>query len=528
MEAGYVMNYFVNISRALGASALVALLAGCGGGSNPLSLAPSGGVSTLSHGRQCSTGHKPCLARVLLISLDGMHGIDLQNFVATHPNSTLAALSKSGVTYTNAHAPVPTDSYPGLLALVTGGHPASTGVYYEDSFDRTLYPPHSNCTGPVGTEVALDESIDLNANAIDGGGGINPPALTQQLVKGVCTQVYPHNFLRVNDIFEIVKAHGGLTAWSDKEQSYEMLNGPSGTGVDELYNREINAGGTTSSLELTEAYDDGKVAALINEIDGKSPTGTPGVGVPALFGMNFQAVSVGQKLAADPTSGLPGGYIDATGTPGTLLEGALEHTDASLGKFVAELQKQGLADSTLIIISAKHGQAPINRTLRRAVSDAIYGTALASNLGNGRYQTDDLALIWLQDRSPANEDSALNNLRAIATTAAFENGTLYTPGHYPPGFGDFSDPRIPDFAVKVDLGAIYTGGTKIAEHGGFSDDDSHVALLVSYPQLKSATITDEVQTAQVAPTLLEALGINGRELQAVRQEYTDDLPGLSF
>ena len=521
------MNVLVNGLRALCAGVLVSLLAGCGGGSNPLAL-PSGARTDLSHGRHCANGHKPCLARVLLISFDGMHGIDLQNFVATHPQSALASLSKSGVTYTDAHAPVPTDSFPGMLALATGGHPASTGIYYEVSFDRSLYPPNSGCKGTLGTKVAFDESIDFNANAIDGGGGVNPATLTQQLINGVCTQVFPHNFLRVNTIFEVVKAHGGRTAWSDKEQSYEVLNGPSGTGVDDLYNREIAAGGTTGSLTATENYDDGKVLALLNEIDGKSARGVPGVGVPALFGMNFQAVSVAQKLKTDPTTGLPGGYTDATGTPGTLLEGALEHTDASLGKLLAELQKQGLDKTTLVVISAKHGQAPINHALRRAVSDAIYGTALASNLGNGRYQTDDLALIWLQDESPANESSALANLQAIATTAAFENGTLYTPGNYPAGWGHFGDPRIPDYAVKVDLGAIYTGGSKIAEHGGFSDDDTHVALLVSYPGLKAATITDTVQTAQAAPTLLEALGINARELQAVQQEYTDDLPGLNF
>ncbi|HEY0798432.1 MAG TPA: hypothetical protein VGD50_04735, partial [Candidatus Baltobacteraceae bacterium] len=157
-----------------------------------------------------------------------------------------------------------------------------------------------------------------------------------------------------------------------------------------------------------------------------------------------------------------------------------------------------------------------------------YGSTLASNLGNGRYQTDDLALIWLQDRSRANEESALAKLKGIAVPAGFDQGTLYSPGNYPSGFGKFSDPRMPDFAVKVNLGVIYTGGTKVAEHGGFSDDDSHVALLVSYPQLKSATITDQVQTTQVAPTLLEALGINGQELQAVREEYTSDLPGLDF
>jgi hypothetical protein len=273
-----------------------------------------------------------------------MHGVDLQRFVEKNPTSTLAKLSRMGVTYANAHAPVPTDSFPGLLALTTGGHPKSTGVYYEVSYDRSLYPKGSDCTGTPGTVVAMDESIDYDSTKIDGGGGVNPANLTKQLVNGSCLRVYPHNYLRVNTIFEAIKAaHRGPTAWSDKEQSYEMLNGPSGHGVDDFYNREIAAGGTTSSLPATEAYDDTKVAAIINEIDGKTAVGQPGAGVPAIFGMNFQAVSVGQKLLHyDGANGPRDGYQDASGTPTVHLEQAIEHTNASIGLFVEELRKKGL------------------------------------------------------------------------------------------------------------------------------------------------------------------------------------------
>ena len=83
--------------------------------------------------------------RVLLISIDGLHQADLARFVGQSPTSTLARLSHQGVQYLNAHATTPSDSFPGLLALVTGGTPRSTGVYYDDSYDRTLYPPGSNC-----------------------------------------------------------------------------------------------------------------------------------------------------------------------------------------------------------------------------------------------------------------------------------------------------------------------------------------------------------------------------------------------
>src|SRR5215471_20755786 len=72
---------------------------------------------------------------VLLISVDGMHALDLTNYVNSHPNSALAALSKHGKTYTNATSSLPSDSFPGLAALVTGGSPITTGFWYDVSFN---------------------------------------------------------------------------------------------------------------------------------------------------------------------------------------------------------------------------------------------------------------------------------------------------------------------------------------------------------------------------------------------------------
>ena len=42
-----------------------------------------------------------------------------------------------------------------------------------------------------------------------------------------------------------------------------------------------------------------KVQGILNQIAGFTHDGKTRVGVPAVFGMNFQAVSVGQKLAKD-------------------------------------------------------------------------------------------------------------------------------------------------------------------------------------------------------------------------------------
>ncbi len=89
--------------------------------------------------------------RVLLISIDGFHAMDLAVFVRSHPNSALALLSSSGITYTEASTSRPSNSFPGLLSLVTGGSPASTGVWYEGAYARTLSAPGSDCK-TVGTK----------------------------------------------------------------------------------------------------------------------------------------------------------------------------------------------------------------------------------------------------------------------------------------------------------------------------------------------------------------------------------------
>ena len=71
---------------------------------------------------------------------------------------------------------------------------------------------------------------------------------------------------------------------------------------------------------------------------------------------------------------------------------------------------------------------------------------------------------------------------------------------------------------------IYTGGTKLAEHGGFSDDDRNVALIVSSPRIAPRVAIDLVETKQIAPTILDALGLDPSKLDGVQKEGTQKLP----
>jgi type I phosphodiesterase/nucleotide pyrophosphatase len=493
------------------------------------------------------------IKHVLLISVDGLHALDLSNFVATHADSTLAELGRHGVTYSNNATSSPSDSFPGLASLVTGGSPVTTGLWYDDTYNRALSPPAQtdglgnpggSCPGKIGTNVAWDEAVDIDLTRLDGGGGLNPKFLVRNPDNG-CKTILPHEYLRVNTIFEVVKAGGGRTAWTDKHPSYEWVNGPSGRGVDDFFGPEINSipvalpqfpgcapvpfadptpdDGWTNSFEDIKCYDSIHVQAVINQIDGFTHDHSKKVGVPALFGTNFQAVSVGEKLAVDPVTGLKGGYTDVLGTPGQGLAGELEFIDQSIGRFVRELKAQRVFDSTLIIISAKHGQSPIDGGKRRGIGGgqptATIGSADAFDI------SDDGSLIWLTDPSLApavvQTLSTPANQQALGIQEIFAGQSLRNKFDNPG-----ADPRTPDIILKVNTGVIFTGGSKLSEHGGFNEDDVHTALLVSFPSLEHAVVKSAVSNQQVAPTIIKALGLDPNDLDAVRKEQIAPLPFL--
>jgi hypothetical protein len=434
--------------------------------------------------------------------------------------------------------------------MITGGSPRSTGVYYDASYDRALSPPAqagaSLCPGVKGTFVDYAETADVDLTRLDAGGGLDPKRLPRDPARG-CAPVYPHSFLKVNTIFEVIRAAGGYTAWADKHPSYDIVNGPSGTGVIDLYTPEINSlvvalpgvpgcdpvrdptatDAWTSSFQNIQCYDTLKVQAVLNEIDGKTHDGKAPAPVPNVFGMNFQAVSVGQKLV-EKTLGKTGGYLDALGTPSAALLGEIQFVDGAIGQMVAELKKRGLFESTLIIVSAKHGQSPIDPQRRMRIpadnpADASPGEILGSLAAQAT--EDDISLLWLTDQSQT--PGAISTLEANATTAAI--GEIFGGRALSLMFNDpLTDTRTPDIIVMPNVGVIYTGGKKkISEHGGFAHDDTNVMLLVANPRLARATVPGPVETTQIAPTIVHVLGLDAASLQAVGTEGTQLLPGLN-
>ena len=136
---------------------------------------------------------------------------------------------------------------------------------------------------------------------------------------------------------------------------------------------------------------------------------------------------------------------------------------------------------------------------------------------------DDAMLFWLRDQSTtaAAVTVLLNN-----TTNAFIQDVLsgdLLKLRYP---DPLVDPRTPDIIAIGKPGTIYSGNKKLAEHGGFNDQDQNVPLVISRPGLSAQTIKSPVTTAQLAPTILQMLGLNPFLLQAVQIERTTALPGF--
>jgi predicted AlkP superfamily pyrophosphatase or phosphodiesterase len=514
----------------------------------------------LSFNVSAGDGHwRPQIEHVLLISVDGLHALDVANFVESHPESALAELSEHGVTYSNARTPANSDSFPGLLALVTGGSPISHGLFYDVSYDRTVFDPtNTKCTGGAGNMMVYDESIDVYNAAFVSQNVIDTAKLPRVLdANGKCVPQFPHNAIRTNTIFEVVRAAGGHTAWADKHPAYDLVNGPSGKGVDDLYTPEItNTGGfdATVSVVCTVENDQKKVKAIINEIHGLRHDGSSGAGVPVVFGMNFQAVSVGQKLEKDNSNGScttdvnpklngqPGGYKDGSGTPTDVLAYALQKTDEALGQMIKALKDQDIYESTLFIVTAKHGQSPINPVkinkpghfadLVAALPDAgtnpggiaIAKAAACSTGPCGFVQDDDIALIWLQDQSQTQAVAAYLNANA---NALFIDEVLAGDEIELKFNSPATDSRTPDVLVQPVYGTVYTSSkAKNAEHGGFSFGDTNLGLIVSNPNLHARVLKTPVSTSQVAPTILKELGIEPDALKSVRIEETKVLPGL--
>ena len=591
----------------LGAAAAV-VAAGAIGGSAAVSAQPD-------HGH-----HQQRIQHVLLISVDGMHQSDLNWYVAHHPGSELAKLASGGAEFTNNHTADPSDSDPGGTAIMTGGDPRATGVYYDVEYSHAVDEAGAPCTPgqpATGGDVIYD-SPDDKLNAVPdflGGSGTFPsfdadgsiyhgqnnvdtnPKAIMNMTPTPQTALNPGTFpvdptdLPADHAVGLPEGQLDLRRHPQRRPAHRMVGQALDLHVVQRRRDRAATRSTTSSARrstrrrssrtachirrttdwahidaATKQYDGYKVQAIINEIDGLDHSGSQNVGIPAIFGMNFQTVSVAQKVDWPATLNGP----DATATTRTVRRSSPATSRARPDAGPAALQRvrlvnarysdgqrapeePGLAGSTAIIVTAKHGQSPQDPLLLKRIKDGpiidAINAAWTAQTGDPNKlivagTDDDLWQSYLSVKTQKAADFVKDYLWNHDATAVLYNndgvnrGTeqvahsglahIYAGHEAARFFGvPYGDPRYPDVFGRVQVGTVYTGGTKIAEHGGDNPGDRDVPLLVYAPGTVSPRESGAwVETTQVAPTVLRLLGLDPDALNAVQIEGTQVLPGI--
>ena len=280
----------------------------------------------------------------------------------------------------------PDDKLPAVPDLLHNGSGNTFPAFDEDG---SIYP------GGIDTNPGLIMNLTPHPQS-----GLNPA--TYPVDPKTCQPIQPWDYVEVNTIFQVIHNAGLRTAWSDKHAIYTSFNGPGSNGmsIDDFFGPEIDSqavepngvpypddGAWTDDNAATKQYDSYKVQAVINWINGYEHSGHgPKVGTPAIYGMNFQVVSTAEKLKSSPAvligpnaqgkytlgPSLPGGYVTVDGqqVPGPLLRSALDYVNDALQRMVNTIQADGEAGSTAIILTAKHGQSPLNDSQLQRINDA--------------------------------------------------------------------------------------------------------------------------------------------------------------
>jgi len=226
----------------------------------------------------------------------------------------------------------------------------------------------------------------------------------------------------------------------------------------------------TKQTSLSQAYDDMRLFGLVNQISGYDTRRVGQAPTPAIYGMNFIALNTAEK---DSSGGIS---RDASGNEvvSPLMAGALAHVDESFRQILGDVRGFGQGNKTLVILTSHNGNNPRVGAATQLPSDFLTTPLAQDGIGVKQITADDSALVWLNDQS--------QTAKAAADIAAIDpdiiDGVLSGDALLAAGFGDpASDSRAPDLVVKFKAGNLIGNG-KLSEHGGFGEDDTHIALLV--------------------------------------------------
>jgi hypothetical protein len=334
---------------------------------------------------------------------------------------------------------------------------------------------------------------------------------------GECQPIFPHDYLRTNTIFEVARGNGLNTVYLDKHPTYEFLNGPSGLGLTQGFFPEI--GSLASTLEAQQAWEDLHWSALANITAGHYVNGTGSIDF-SLVGCNFQALTWAQSNG--------GGYVNgstlANPVFGPNITASLQRYDARLATFLDQLKASGKLESTLLILSSKQGQSPVDESTLKHINSqlVINATGVEVSFLTG----DDAALIWLKDGSQA----ALAKANLLAQAAALNiQNVLAGDEVWQYGFGNPRfDARAPDVVIYAKDGTLYSTNKQTGNHGAWLQDDLQVPLVFYNPTFAARNESVKVRTQQIAATMLSALGLPLAQLDGWRGEGSPVVPFLGL
>ena len=377
------------------------------------------------------------IRHVLLVSIDGMHALDLANCSGENGGAvtcpTLKALAKTGLVYTQASTSKPSDSFPGLTALVTGGTPKSTGAFYDVSYDRALSPPTQ--TTPYGIPGGPDlcpkswarRSASTRRSTPTTRGWTAAAASTptsaarseERLRARLSAQFHPrehdvrgrsgrrrlHRMVGQAPVLRTRQRQQrpGRRRFLCARNQFDPGSAPQVTSMkcsplpDQTAVPIPTRGRTASRTSSATTASRSRRSSTRSTEGPQRRVHTP---VPTLFGMNFQAVSVGEKLVETSTR-RPAAIMTPSARLQALANGIVRRCIDR--RMVSELKDDTSSTSTTIIITAKHGQSPIdpNRVLRIPADNASKAPP-SSLITPAPVQAleDDVSLLWLQNAPP--------------------------------------------------------------------------------------------------------------------------------
>ena len=262
-------------------------------------------------------------------------------------------------------------------------------------FDRALSPPGSHCA-TRGTAIYLDEKADINGDAEDAGGGIDPAKMPLDPAND-CKPVFPHQLMRVNNIFEVVHNAGGRTAWADQHPAYADLF----AGTQWPWPRRCLCTPKHMSPALKQNVarsfqhdrSEGRSDDSLDPWTGPRRCGTCRGPAPLRHDVHR-----GQRYTKGKGDRVPrrSGHSESRSRAGP----PPIPTEHWAGLWRSS-RRNNSSIPPWIIVTAKHGQSPIDVKKRRIIADTsveavvdLVQKGLAAHI-----TTDTVGLIWLNDQS---------------------------------------------------------------------------------------------------------------------------------